>query len=138
MFRITTLSVAILALGSGPLTAQVPTPGPRGGDASQAYIGTWIGPYQTEAAPPGNLRLVIARADTGWSVTLEVIADQAMPAGDVREFRVDGNTLSWIQTVMELECRSVAKYEGGGLKGETECWQGGAVAVTATFLLIKQ
>ncbi len=138
MIRIAAVSIALVALGPGHLAAQVPSPEPRGGAAAQGFLGTWVGPYQSESAPPGSIRLVIAKPDTAWKVTLEVVADQPIAAEEVREFKVEGNTLSWVQDVMGMECRTIAKYEGGGLKGETECSQNGVVAITATFLLIKQ
>jgi hypothetical protein len=56
----------------------------------------------------------------------------------VRDFTVDEEKISWTQDIMGMECKSTAKLVGGGLKGDTDCSQNGAVVITATFLLIKQ
>jgi hypothetical protein len=112
---------------------------PAAPDISSQLIGTWEGPYQSEAVPPGSLKLVIAQVEKReWKVTLEVISDQPPPAGEVRDFTVEAGTVSWIQDIADMQCRSVAKLVAGVLKGDAECTQGGAVVVTATFLLEKK
>jgi hypothetical protein len=134
-----TLATALLALAAaGPASAQLAPPSGRATPLAEQVLGTWAGPYQSESAPPGNLKLVVAREAGAWKVTLGVIADQELPGGEVRDFTVDEEKISWVQEIMGMECKSVAKLEGGALKGETECSQGGAVAVTATFLLLRQ
>ncbi|HTL04159.1 MAG TPA: hypothetical protein VL241_00310, partial [Gemmatimonadales bacterium] len=97
------------------------------------------GPYQSEAVPPGSLRLTIAKGDKNeWKVTLTVLSDQPPPAGDVLEFTVQGNTISWSQDIADMQCKNSAQLVAGVLKGTAECSQGAAVVVTATFLLGKQ
>lgn len=101
--------------------------------------GIWEGPYQSEMVPPGNLKLSIARSATGtWEVTLEIFAEQPPPAGPVRDFKQEGDKLSWVQDVAEMSCVSTATVAGSVLKGSAECWQNGAVVVTASFLLEKR
>ena len=114
-------------------SAQVPSP-----DISKQIIGTWQGPYQSEAVPPGSLKLVIARDATGWKVTMDVISDQPPAVGDIKDFTVDNGTLSWSQDIQDMNCKSTATLVSGVLKGSAECSQGGAVVVTATFLLEKK
>lgn len=113
-------------------------PVPAQGDLSKQILGTWQGPYQSESVPPGALKLVVAKENAEWKVTLEISADDPPPAGEVREFKVENGEASWVQTVADMECRSIAKLVEGALKGGAECSQGGAVVVTATFVLIKQ
>jgi hypothetical protein len=108
-------------------------------DISKQLIGTWEGPYQSEAVPPGSLKLVVAReANKEWKVSLAIISDQPPAAGELRDFAVEGNSVSWVQDIDEMTCRSVAKLVAGLLKGDAECSQGGAVVLTATFLLEKK
>jgi len=133
------LTLGLVAAIALPAGAQTPTPKPSPTAASieKALLGTWEGPYQSEQAPPGLLRLVIAK-DTAWKATLGVITDQDVPAGEVQELKVEGANLSWVQEIMGMICRTTAALEAGSLKGETSCEQGGAVAITASFVLLKK
>jgi hypothetical protein len=128
-------ALAVLALTSGIAAAQQPaTP-----DISRQLLGTWEGPYQSEAVPPGTLKLTVAKGDKQeWKVTLTVLSDEPPPAGEVQDFTVQGNTVSWAQDIADMQCKSTATLVAGVLKGSAECSQGGAVVVTATFLLGKQ
>jgi hypothetical protein len=88
--------------------------------------------------PPGTLKLIIAKEQDAWKVSLTVISDEPPPTGEVKEFAVEGNAVSWTQEIAEMVCASKATLVAGVLKGTAECSQGGAVVVTATFLLGKQ
>ncbi len=135
MIRSAFRALAFLALTTGAAAAQQPaTP-----DISRQLLGTWEGPYQSEAVPPGSLKLTVAKGDKQeWKVTLTVISDQPSAAGEVQDFTVQGGTVSWSQDIADLQCKSTATLVAGMLKGNAECTQGGAVVVTATFLLGKQ
>ena len=135
MIRSAYRALALLALTTGTAAAQQPaTP-----DISRQLLGTWEGPYQSEAVPPGSLKLTVAKGEKQeWKVTLTVISDQPPAAGDVTDFTVQGNTVSWVQDIADMQCKSSATLVAGVLKGTAECSQGGAVVVTATFLLGKQ
>lgn len=133
------LALGLLAASALPAVAQAPTPRPTPTPASveNGLIGTWEGPYQSDQAPPGLLRLVISK-DTAWKATLGVLTDQDVPAGEVQELKINGEGLSWVQEIMGMICRSTASLEAGSLKGDTSCEQGGAVAITASFVLLKK
>jgi hypothetical protein len=131
MKPVTSLLVALLATAAAsPLAAQ--------GNLAKQVVGTWQGPYQTDQAPPGSLKLVVARDTSGWKVTMDVISDDPPPVGEIRDFKVEVDQVSWTQDIAEMECHSVAKMVGGALKGQSDCMQGGALAVTATWILVKQ
>jgi hypothetical protein len=130
MKPVSSLLVVLLATAASPVLAQ--------GDLAKQVIGTWLGPYQAEQVPPGSLKLTVARDTSGWKVTMDVISDDPPPVGEVKEFKVEADQVSWVQDIAEMECRSVAKMVGGALKGQSECTQGGALAVTATWILVKQ
>jgi len=134
MLRIAGLSLTASCLLTYALAAQSASTQ----DQSRELPGVWEGPYQSDAVPPGNLKLTIARTPTReWKVTLEVFADQPPTTGDVRDFKVEGNKVSWVQDIADMVCASSGTVTSGVLKGSAECSQGGAVVVTATFLLAK-
>lgn len=137
MTRIAALAVALTALTAVPALAQVRQP-PKAEDIGPKIIGTWQGPYQSDQAPPGGLKLVIAKEGAAWKVSMGVVSDQPIDAAEVRDFKVAGNEITWVQDIMGMECKSLATLENGTLKGSSECAQGGVVAVTATFVLLKQ
>jgi hypothetical protein len=136
MSRTVLLTFTLAALAAGALPAQVRTPK----DFSAAdLLGIWEGPYQSDAVPPGTLRLTVTRnASREWQVTLEVLSDQAPTAGAVRDFRVEEDRVSWVQDVADLTCASSATVAAGVMKGTAECSQNGAVVVTANFLLERK
>lgn len=136
MLRIATVAFGFSLLAVTPGLAQ--NSAPKAEDITPKILGTWEGPYQSEMAPPGGIKLVIGKEAGAWKVTLGVVADQPIDAAEVREFKVDGNELSWVQDIMGMECKTLARLDTGTLKGGTECSQGGAVAITATFVLLKQ
>ena len=136
MTRFATITFGLLILAAAPARAQVPAP--KTDDLGSKLIGTWEGPYQSDQAPPGVLRLVIGKEDGIWKVTLQVQTDQPIDAAEVRDFKLEGPQISWSQDIMGMECKSQAALENGTLKGGTECSQGGAVAITATFVMLKK
>ncbi len=132
--RSTALLVASLpVLLATSLNAQVPKPR----DPAPEIVGVWEGPYQSDAVPPGNLKLTVQQVNKEWQVTLEVFTDQPPTAGPVREFKLEGSKVSWVQDIADMVCASTGTMTSGVLKGTAECTQAGAVVVTATFLLAK-
>ena len=136
MIRSASIMFGLLILAAAPARAQVPAP--KTDDIGPKLIGTWEGPYQSDQAPPGSLRLVIGKEANVWRVTLQVQADQPIDAAEIRDFKIEGAQMSWVQDIMGMECRTQANLESGALKGGTECSQGGAVAITATFVMLKK
>ena len=131
-------ALALLVLLAAPAVAQSPAPKPTPAtSAEKPFLGTWEGPYQSEQAAPGEIRLVISR-DTALKASLTVMSDQPIEAGEVRELKVEDHVLSWVQDIMGMTCRASAMINAGTLKGETVCEQGGAVAITATWVLVKK
>jgi hypothetical protein len=130
--------LTLLVLLAAPVAAQSPAPKPAAPTAAEKpFLGTWEGPYTSEQAAPGELRLVIAR-DTALKASLTVMSDQPIDAGEIRELKVEDGVISWVQDIMGMVCRAAAMINAGSLKGETVCEQGGAVAITATWVLVKK
>src|SRR5262249_49343311 len=111
LFRLTAAALAGVALSARVASARVPAP-----DISKQIVGTWQGPYQSEAVPPGSLKLVIGRDATGWKVSMDVISDQPPPVGEVKDFTVDKGTISWSQDIQDMNCKSTATLVAGVLK----------------------
>jgi hypothetical protein len=136
MIRTAFCSTALAVLLATTLAAQAPAPTPKPAEVEKALLGKWEGPYTSDQTPPGNLRLFIAKEEGAWKVTLQVISDQELPAGDVKEFKVVGTTISWEQEISGLICRASAELVSGALKGGSTC-EGGGMALTASWVLIK-
>ncbi len=134
MIKVTSVALAVMVLSGASAAAQAPAVA----DMSNKLIGTWEGPYQSDMAPPGGLRLVVAMESGVWKVTIAIVSDQEIPSSEINDFKVEGETVSWSQEVMGLDCRSQASVENGVLKGGTECSSGGATAIAVTFLLQKK
>lgn len=135
MKRIALFALTLFALSSIPATAQQM---PGKADMSKEILGVWEGPYQSDQVPPGSLRLTVAQEGQVWKVTLEVITDQAPGSGEVRDFKVEGDQITWAQTVGDFDCLNRGTVAGGILKGTAECSQNGAVALTASYILEKK
>ncbi len=115
------------------------TTSPAQRDQAAQALGVWEGPYQSEMVPPGTLKLTIVRDSTrALQATLEIFSDQPPPAGPVKDFKLEGNKISWSQEIAEMVCLSSGTITSGVLKGSAECSQNGAVVVTATFLLERK
>ena len=131
-------ALALLVLLAAPVAAQSPAPKPVAPTAAEKpFLGTWEGPYTSEQAAPGELRLVISK-DTTLKASLTVMSDQPIEAGETRELKIEGGVISWVQDIMGMVCRASAMINAGTLKGETVCEQGGAVAITAGWVLVKK
>ena len=131
-------TLALFILLAAPLAAQSPAPKPVAPTtAEKPFLGTWEGPYSSEQAAPGELRLVISK-DTTLKASLTVMSDQPIDAGETRELKIEDGVISWVQDIMGMVCRAAATINSGTLKGETACEQGGAVAITAAWVLVKK
>lgn len=131
------MRTALLAVSLFVPLASSPLAAPR--HQASAVIGVWEGPYQSEAVPPGTLKLTVSRDSTrALQATLEVFSDQPPPVGSVKDFKLEGNKVSWSQEIAEMICLSSGTITSGVMKGTAECSQNGAVVVTATFLLEKK
>jgi hypothetical protein len=131
-------ALALIVLLAAPVAAQSPVPKPIAPTAAEKpFLGTWEGPYTSEQAAPGELRLVISK-DTTLKASLTVMSDQPIEAGETRELKIEDGVISWVQDIMGMVCRAAARIDTGTLKGETVCEQGGAVAITAAWVLVKK
>lgn len=131
-------ALALLVLLAAPVAAQSPAPKPVAPTAAEKpFLGTWEGPYTSEQAAPGELRLVISK-DTTLKASLTVMTDQPIEAGETRELKIEDGVISWVQDIMEMSCRASGMINAGTLKGETVCSQGGVVAITAAWVLVKK
>jgi len=89
----------------------------------KAIVGTWEGNYESDHAPPGAFRLVVAH-DSLWHVTSSVSMQGETMASAVTDFAIDGAFVTWTQAMMGLSCRGRATLAAGTLRGETTCEMG--------------
>ena len=81
----------------------------------------------------GGMELLVAR-DSVWRVKMQLIVDHPFPPLDVRDFKVDGKTVSWVNDLMGTPCKTTATLDDGNkMKGEMVC-----DARTLTFALAKK
>lgn len=124
-----TVTAALPALAQAPTSAPAPP--------VTAWVGTWSGPFVSDG-PTGTLTLVIAREGETWKVEHTVTSDGAPPGGDVRDWKVEGNVVTFAQTVGDLETQFHGTLEGEEMKGTIEAYQAGTFVGAATFTLRKQ
>jgi hypothetical protein len=103
----------------------------------EVWIGTWKGPFVTDG-PTGVFTLVVARDGDRWKVTNQVESEGvAIPAGEVRDWKVEGVGFSFVQAIGEFEVVFRGVMEGRELKGTVEGYQGGSLVGTGSFTLSR-
>lgn len=123
----------VAALG---VTAAVPAKG-QSANPGRTVLGTWRGPVLTDG-PSGIMTVVVLQEAGVWKTTTDFEGDGIPPAGEVRDFNVEGNVVTWVQTVGEFEVVYRAMVEGDLMKGDLEAYQGGTMVAAGTFELKKQ
>lgn len=126
----TLAAVAVVAsLSTTRLHAQNPDP--------SVWVGTWSGPFVSDG-PTGTFTMVIAREGDAWKVEHSVESEGAPPPGEIRDFKVEGNTYTFTQTFGDLDVVFRGTLEGKEIKGNLEAYQGGGLVGTGSYTLIKQ
>ena len=125
------LLVAIAAL----LT--VAAPRAEAQSAESPASGSWRGAFVTDG-PSGTMTVSLTHAADDWKATNTLEADAAPPGGDIRELKVEGNQVSWVQTFGEYDVTFKATIEGDLMKGSIEAYQGGMMVAGGSFELKKQ
>jgi hypothetical protein len=120
---------AVASLSSTRLEAQNPDP--------SAWVGTWSGPFVSDG-PTGTFTMVVAREGDAWKVEHSVESEGAPPAGEIRDFKVEGNTYTFTQTFGDLEVVFRGTLEGREIKGNLEAYQGGGLVGTGSYTLTRQ
>jgi len=125
------LSVA----GASVAIAQHPGGSPHGPPTGNhaAMLGTWAGTFQMQQT--GGMELLVARdsTNTAWRAKMQLIVDHPFPPVDLRDFTVDGKTVTWVSDLMGTACKAKAALDGNTMKGEMVC-----DARTLTFDLTKK
>jgi hypothetical protein len=114
----------LAVLSTHPVQAQASRPGAAQDSAKAKFAGTWEGSFESDHAPNGTVRLVLAR-DTEWKGTLEIVSNAHMPAAAIQNFEVSGNTITFTQDRAGSSCTASAQLEAGALKGQMSCGHGG-------------
>jgi hypothetical protein len=129
--RLLTLIAMLGLTGNLPAAAQSASP------AAGSVAGTWRGPVITDG-PSGVMTVVVVQEAGAWKTTTDYEGDGIPPGGTVREFKVEGNLVTWAQTVGEFEVVYRAKVEGDVMRGDLEAYQAGTMVAGGMFELKKQ
>ena len=134
LVRVIAHAASLSLLGATVALAQHPPSGQsHAPSADQAMLGTWAGSFVMQAK--GGMELLVARDSTGagWHVKMQLMVDHPFPPIDVREFKVDGKTVTWLSDLMGTTCEAKAALDGDTMKGDIVC-----DARTLTFDLRKK
>src|SRR5262249_45046925 len=93
-------------------------------DSAKALIGTWEGSYTSDHAPPGAMKLVIAKDSTIKATALSLALGGEMQSVPVHDFGVTTTDISWIQETMGMSCQATAVLKSGQMKGAVVCGHG--------------
>jgi hypothetical protein len=135
--RLATALLAVTAMGAVALEAQTPAGPAAPVSGATAVAGVWRGPFVSDG-PSGIMNVVIAHQDTAWKVTCDLESEAAPPGSEVREFKLEGNLVSWAQTFGDFEVTFKGTIAGDVLRGTIEAYQAGAMVGGGTFELKKQ
>lgn len=121
--RAISLALAASALGTSVALAQ--HPGGAGHGAQRAdhadMLGTWEGKFQLSSQGTGGMELLVAR-DSVYRVKMQLIVDHPFPPVDLRDFKVDGKNVTWVNDLMGTTCNATAVLDDAGeMKGEMKC-----------------
>ena len=127
---VVTLSLACASLTFGQHPSGGSHRAPQG--SHEKIVGSWEGTFQMQST--GGMELVVAR-DSVWRVKMQLIVDHPFPPLDVRDFKVDGKTVTWVNDLMGTPCKATATLDDNtkNMKGEMVC-----DARTLTFALAKK
>lgn len=126
----------VLGLTGGSVaSAQNP---PASASDSARFVGVWEGPYESDAVPPGTIKLFISKVGGVWKAVMAVRSDEPLFEVEVTELKIAGSEMSFTNEAMGLVCRSTTRVDGGALKGRAECSQNGALQFVTTYVLLKQ
>jgi hypothetical protein len=102
----------------------------------EEWIGQWSGPFAFGGdGPSGSMRLLIARNGEEWRVVSELRAEDAPPGGEVREWVVRGDRVSYLQWYNDVEVTFRGRLVEGELVGDLEAWREGEEMGIATYRL---
>ena len=116
-------SVIVIALASRTASGQSATKETTP-DSAKALIGTWEGAYTSDHAPPGGMKLVIAKDSVIKATALSIALGAEMQAVPVHDFVVTSTDISWIQETMGMSCQATAVVKSGQMKGAVVCGHG--------------
>jgi hypothetical protein len=93
-------------------------------DSAQALIGTWEGKYESDHAPSGAMKLVIANDSVLKASSLSIEMGGAMQSVPVHDLTVTSTDISFIEEAMGMPCQATAVLKSGQMKGAMICGHG--------------
>lgn len=131
--RVLTRAWLLCTFGASMALAQHPAGGAHGQSTADhaKMVGSWEGTFRLQV--DGGMELLVAR-DSVWRVKMQLIVDHPFPPVDVRDFKVDGKAVTWVNDLMGTACKAAATLDdAGAMKGQMVC-----DARTLTFSLTKK
>lgn len=136
MRRITAFALTLSALFATPLMAQHPgtKPDAKSDSTMTALLGTWEGGVYSDHAPESLLKMTFSKG-AAFKVVVSIVSNgQDFVTGEATALRIDGNSVSWTQGLMQQSCNASGVLIAGAFKGEFTCGEHGGV----TFLAKKK
>ena len=121
--RSVALALALSALGTSVSLAQHPGGAGHGAQRTDHanMLGTWEGKFQLSSQGTGGMELLVAR-DSVYRAKMQLIVDHPFPPVDLRDFKVDGKNVTWVNDLMGTTCNGTAVLDDAGvMKGEMKC-----------------
>lgn len=119
----------VLALPSASSAQAAPSP--------DRYLGHWQGPFVSDG-PSGTMHMIAKKDGEDWKVEVWIEAEGAPPAGELRDWKIEGAEFSFAQIYGEFDVFFRGMMEGEQLKGSLEAYQAGSLVGTGSFQLNKQ
>lgn len=146
MLRTFALTVSFVVIGAVPALAQThpgshdrmhphDSTGHAPIDSAQhaamhaALIGSWRGTFHSAQGNGGSMEMSIAR-DSARTVSLRMVSDLVVRAGNAKDLTMDGGKLRWTQQLAGAACRATATLTAAtpvrpnAMDGKLACEQG--------------
>lgn len=136
MRRITALALSLSVCFAHHAHAQHPgsKPDAKSDSTMTALLGTWEGSVYSDHAPESLLKMKFSKG-AAFKVVVSIVSNgQDFVTGDATALKVDGNSVSWTQGLMQQSCNASGVLIAGAFKGEFTCGEHGGV----TFLAKKK
>lgn len=133
MQRNTTAILFLSALFATPVLAQHPgaKPDAKTDSTMRALIGTWEGGVFSDHAPESALKMTFSKG-ADFKVVVSIVSNgQEFVTGEATELKVDGNSISWTQGLMQQHCKGSGILISGALKGDFTCGEHGGITYLA-------
>ncbi|MEO7997232.1 MAG: hypothetical protein ABI852_07280 [Gemmatimonadaceae bacterium] len=134
MKQTTFLAIAASAVLATPVFAQNAKADAKSDSTMRALVGLWEGGVYSDHAPESTLKMTFSKG-AAFKVVVSIVSNgQDFVTGEASDLKIDGNSVTWTQGLMQQSCSASGVLIAGALKGEFTCGEHGGV----TFLAKKK